>query len=239
MYQYHLNARDRSNVSSLKSSTPFQRLKNVRQSLGKIRKNTVSGMVKVFTHQKKLIKTDSPSEVDRKLSLFGDDKSVVSDQISYFNEISSINQASVDSELNSVDSGDDFISARRRSKTFNASGIKNQSSHIIGKYSKYPNFKWRYLKYFGEDPKQYLSSLNVDLDSISEISTSLRTRNGNRGVEEFDSMRKRSQSFNAGKLMRASIKQPEEQESNLKLVDKNVGTLIFFILTFFMTKSPQ
>lgn len=222
-----LNMRDRSEVFNKKTSTPFQRLKNARKSLGKIQKNTVSGMVKMFTHQSKLAKIDSSSEFDQKLSLFEDDKSVVTDQISYFNELSSVNQASeyeVDSKLNETDSGDDCPSVRKRSKSCSTSSIKNP---LIERYAEYPNFKWSYLKYFGEDPVQYLTRLNVDLSTINEISTGLISMTGNGdGVHKSDSMRKRSQSFHVKKLDGVTV----TQESNLESVSATVGMLINFSL---------
>lgn len=226
MDQHQLNMRDRSDdVFIKKTSTPFTRLKNVRQSLCKIQKNTVSGMVNLFTHQSKLGKADSPS----KLSLFEEDKSVVTDQISYFNELSSVNQASeceVDSKLNQTDSGDDFTSVRKRSKSYSTSNVKKNP---LERYAEFPNFKWRYLKYFGVDPVQYLSGLNVDRSTISEMLTDHTTMTGNGdGVHKSDSMRKRSQSLHVKKLDGVT----ETQESNLESVGATVGMLIS---TLFMT----
>lgn len=208
------------------SSTPIVRIKGVRESLGRIKQNTVSGMVKLFSKQKKVIEIDSPTEVDHKSSQ--DDKLIVR-QISFFNDLSSINQASeYDLKLQSPDSGYDSFAFRARSSSVNASSINNQSRAFLAHYAKYPNFKWDYLKYFGEDPKEYLSRHNIDLDTICEDDSRYRHtigRNNERSVannNSFDGMRKRSQSFNSKSVCKQatpSVKYPNNTNfkvSNVK-----------------------
>lgn len=217
---------DRSIAFNQKTSTPFERLKNVRQSLGRIKKNTVSGMVNLFTQRKKLMKTDSGdslSEVDRKPSLFGDDRSIISDQISYFNELSLASESSVNSmnsKWNATESDDNFMAVRQRSQSCNASSIKHPSS-VIAAYAKYPNFKWSQLKYFGVDPKTYLASFNIDYDDVGNISTGSTSFSGNGGDlagVDFDIKRKRSQSFGAKSLSRpTNVTVPYRSYPNFKL----------------------
>lgn len=105
------------------------------------------------------------------------------------------------SKLNSIDSGYDSINYRQRASTCLTSSINEKK--VIESYAKYPNFKWSYFKYFGEDAKTYFARYGIDFDAISNNSTGTNITNRNRdanvntGDLTFDSMRNRSQSCNA------------------------------------------
>lgn len=198
-----INIRNRSKMFNQYSSTPMTRSKNPRESLGRIKQNTVSGMVKFFTQQASQLEeeesnSESPSEFDQKPPK---DDTLIVTQISYFNDLSSINQASHYGSDSKIDSGYDSIASRERSQSYNEMN-KYKGSTILESYAKYPNFKLSYLKYFGENPKEFLSRYDYDLDAISDISTGREAISGNNGcdvscVNEFVNKRKRSQSFSA------------------------------------------
>lgn len=179
----------------------MKRFKMVRRSLLKIKTNTVTGMVHLFTASKKSIATESTStnermtkkskiplvesEPDKANSLeTSNSQSPIKNYIAYFNELS---ENAVNENV-----------SRRRAQSCNAKTISKQTS-IIAKYKEYPKFKWSYLKYFGVDPRKYLLSHGVDLASAGfykHIPTDSNAQS-NRGIDnDFSKIRKRSQSCN-------------------------------------------
>lgn len=224
------------------SSTPINRSHSVRESLGRIEKNIVSGMVKRFTETK-----NSDSGQSDHMSPIAENSVR---QNSFFNDISQIKGSS---SFTSIDSG--YDSFRRRSKSFGTRSIRDS---IIDSYAKYPNFKFSQLKYFGVDPKEYLSSYNIDLDTINEMLKDTKSITGNRDNrdddkhedKEFESVRERCQTFSTKtfgikrkiqhfteddarrvqKTRRVSISQTNEL--NLSLVNSKGGKWIFLVFKF-------
>ncbi|KAG4073919.1 hypothetical protein HA402_014124 [Bradysia odoriphaga] len=201
---------DQRNVkeSNRTSSTPVTRLP--RESLAGIKKNTVSGMVNRFTQ---LLEWSNNDVVDRKPTI-----GPVGRQVSFFTDFSTINEASgncVDSKLNSVDSG--YDSFRQRSHSVNTSSTNNASQSLLAKYEKYPNFKFSYLKYFGVDPTEYLSTFGVSVSDSTSKNSSERKDNGDDSVVATNIkliMRKRSQTLSSKRTFDStSIK-----VSNLKYI---------------------
>ncbi|XP_037051731.1 uncharacterized protein LOC119085421 isoform X2 [Bradysia coprophila] len=221
------------------SSTPVTRLP--RESLAGIKKNTVSGMVNRFTQ---LLEWTNNDVVDRKPAI-----GPVGRQVSFFTDFSTINEASengIDSKLNSVDSG--YDSFRRRSRSVNSSSMNNasQSQSLLAKFEKYPNFKFSYLKYFGVDPTEYLSTFGVDFNSVSNSTDSTCKNSSNRRANGGDSvvtnitltMRKRSQtlhskrtfdstSIKVSNLKYVAVETSERDETKLKKSGpKKVATVV-------------
>ncbi|KAG4070768.1 hypothetical protein HA402_010994 [Bradysia odoriphaga] len=193
------------------SSTPVTRLP--RESLAGIKKNTVSEMVNRFTQ---LLEWTNNDVVDRKPTI-----GPVIRQVSFFTDFSTINEATgngIDSKLDSADSG--YDSFRQRSRSVNTSLMSNASQTLLAKYEKYPNFKFSYLKYFGVDPTEYLSTFGVSVsDSTDSTCKNSSDRKAN-GDDNFVAtnikliMRKRSQTFSSKRTFDStSIK-----VSNLKCI---------------------
>lgn len=191
-------------------------------------------MVKIFNQRKKKIYSESLTDREHqspKDQSQKDKNQSINSQISFFNDLSSIKEAS---SFNSIDSGYDSVNFRHRSTSCDT---RSMQTSVIDAYAKYPNWKWSHLKYFGEDPKEYLSRFNIDLDTINEISTITHTiAGGNRGdngienKETFASMRRRSQSVNVKSVAKATNIQGGQHPKNenkrnfSQLVDSTVGT---------------
>lgn len=198
-------------------STPFTRIHNVRESLG-IKKNTVSGMVKLFTERSESIEFDSK---------VASSSPPITGQGSYVALNSDLTPIKETSSYISIDSGYDSVSFRGRSKNFGARSIRDS---VIDSYAKYPNFKWSYLKYFGEDPKEYLSRYDIDLDTIDKNSTVSQKITANLGRDDndelFRSMRERSQTFSAKRPGEKLESQGLIKKRRREIIRSDVTTLI-------------
>ncbi len=180
-------------MESQKNSTPIRPKCSGRESLALIRPNTVTNLVNAFSKPSIPAENYSPADVNP-----------IVGQTKYFDELSAI-QASP--ECAREDSGFESMVSRGRSNTIGMGTTTNDPRKIIEKYSKFPNFKWSQLKYFGiSDPREYMmSSFNVDLDTIGELSSYATTTNLDNVVDsrngKFIAMRKRSQSFAVSELI--------------------------------------
>lgn len=180
------------------SSTPITR--PPRQSLARIKKDTVSGMVNRFSQM-----IESSGDVT--------DRKPAGRQMSLFTEFSTINETSngSDSKFNSGDSGYGDDSFRRRSRSVNTiTAITNASKVVLSKYEKHPNFKFSYLKYFGVEPTEYLSTFGIEYDSVSDTVFNLSDRkaNGSDTVTndiEFSIKRKRSHTVSSKKTFDSTV----------------------------------
>lgn len=199
------------------SSTPIRPAPK-RESLGLIEKNTVSEKVKQFT--KRTIEFEPK----------------VASSPPFHSNLSTINETS--SSHISVDSGYDSNSFRRRSKSF---GIRSIGNSVIDSYPK--NFKWSYLKYFGVDPKEYLSQYNIDLDTIDENAFVSRKLTADLGSDDnneiFRGMRDPSQTFSA-KCPGEKLENPgltkkrtvESDRSDETLINSKTGMFFVFGSSF-------
>ncbi|KAJ6636198.1 hypothetical protein Bhyg_14786 [Pseudolycoriella hygida] len=170
---------------SLQPATPCHESTPIRKYLANTKKNYVAEMVELFSQPKKLLKTDNeslenerelspqlPSENERKLSPRL--PSGVNKHVAFFNEISAIGQLTDSIESMDLDSGYGDSDLRIRSQSVSASPLNNTSmrpSNIIEEYKKYPNFKLESLKYFGVNPREFLSHHGCDADVIDSMLT--------------------------------------------------------------------
>lgn len=156
-------------MSRQKHSTPVRRN---RESIGFIKMNTVSNLVKAFSQHRTL----TPTPKDREDSCDSPvEAAPINSQITFPNELSSILPDRENDSYNG-DSGYDSIGFRKRANTVATSSVTLQQ-RFKSSYEKFPNFKWRYLKYFGVDPKAYLSKLNVDFDDdVQSLNASIEVK---------------------------------------------------------------
>lgn len=118
---------------------------------------------------------------------------------------------------------------RERSKSCSTNTVHR---NVLASYAKYPNFKWRHLKYFGVDPAEFLASkYNIDLDTINENPSDAGKVDPIN--DTFGSMRRRSQSFNTKRMSKPSneIGKREQQNGFVYLKSKSADVGMFF--TFF------
>lgn len=174
------------------SSTPVTR--PARESLARINKNSVSEMVNRFTQI-----IESTNGIPDRMPAVGP----IGRQVSFCSYMSAINEASqlsVDTKMNFADSG--YESFRRRSKSVNVSSFENghHSKTLLGRYEQYPNFKFRYLTYFGVDPTKYLSKFDIDYDPVSDSichDSSVREAGGSATKNSGFNVRDRSMTFSS------------------------------------------
>ncbi|KAJ6638750.1 hypothetical protein Bhyg_11488 [Pseudolycoriella hygida] len=171
----------------LQPTTPCHESTPIRKSLANIKKNSVAGMVELFSQPIKLLKTDDES-LENESKLSPQLPSGVNKHVAFFNEISAIGQRSDSVESMDLDSGYGDSDFRIRSQSVSASSLNNTSmrpSNIIEAYKKYPNFKLEYLKYFAVNPREFLSQYGCGVDVIDSVLTK----------DDNDDLRKRSKSF--------------------------------------------
>lgn len=131
------------------ASTPCKNFKG-RESLGFIKCNTVAKMINAFEQPKK-----SPNKSP------GQDSTI-------FKNMSPI------TEVSSLTMGDSAVGSsspyRSRSKSIsNSTSTVQSSARTLEAYANFPNFKFKQLKYFGVDPRNYLRQLNVDEETIDRL----------------------------------------------------------------------
>lgn len=226
------------------SSTPIKRFKTVRRSLFKIKVNTVSGIIHLFNQSKKsadkpsiirrrsdksknlqrIDSKDSESENQEENKSTDKSQSQINDYITFFNDLSKGFSPNFQKPLspaefalnskNNIQNYAKFEGTRPRSQSLNAKPI-NKQANIIEKYKDFPNFKWSYLKYFGEDPAKFLSRHGVNLPTniYSENTTTGPTIKSN----QFHKMRKRAQSCNAQISKPTSVVAKYRDYPNFKL----------------------
>lgn len=204
------------------TSTPTDQVYNVRESLGLIKKNTVLGMVHLFNQSEKLT---TSVDFDPKSTSSPPSLNITS----CFDDLEAIKETS--SHI-SIDSGYDSISFRRRSKSCGKRSIRDS---IIDSYAEYPNFKWKYLKYFGVDPKEYLSRFDINLDQ-SAIDEDPKNTIGNSGGDGNDGVKvfelERSQTFRVNK-------RSGDQLSNQNATKKHRGNEVKSAVTLVNAKTGR